>query len=222
MRRTVVIAAAAVVAAVLVVLVVAQLVLPGVAAQEVRDDLSPRGTVLDVKVSAFPAIKLLWHDADRVVIRMATYRSSSGGGLGGSLAQTAGVRSMDVSVQEVDLGRLVLHDAMLHKRGVQLTGTATVTEAALRQAVPFLQGVQPVASGDGRLKLRGSASFLGLSASITATVAAQNGELLVAPDVPFGGLATIRLFSHPNVYVEGVSATAAPGGFTMSGQATVQ
>ena len=221
MRRTVVIAVGVVVLVVLFVLVVAQLVLPGVAAQEVRDDLSPHGTVLDVKVSAFPAIKLLWHRADRVVIRMATYRASSGGGLGGSLAQTAGVRSMDVSAQEADLGRLVLHDVMLRKRGDQLTGSATVTEAALRQAVPFLQGVQPIASSDGRLTLRGTAAFLGLSASISATVTAQNGELLIAPDVPFGGLATIRLFSHPNVYVEGVSATDAPGGFTVSGQATV-
>ena len=70
--------ALAVAGVVLLVLVVAQLVLPGVAEQELRDQLSQSGTVLEVKVSAFPAVKLLWHHADSVVVRMARYRSGSG------------------------------------------------------------------------------------------------------------------------------------------------
>ena len=72
MRRIAVLATAGVV---LLVLVLAQLLLPGIAAQRLRDDLQKSGTVLEVKVSAFPAIKLLWHQADSVVVRMGSYRS---------------------------------------------------------------------------------------------------------------------------------------------------
>ncbi|MFZ0377875.1 MAG: hypothetical protein WAL38_08625, partial [Solirubrobacteraceae bacterium] len=58
---------------VLLVLVVAQLVLPGIAADRLRDQLARSGTVISVKVSAFPAIELLWGDADSVVVRLGRY-----------------------------------------------------------------------------------------------------------------------------------------------------
>jgi hypothetical protein len=86
-------------------------------------------------------------------------------------------------------------------------------------AIPFLDAVQPVASGNGALTLRGTASLLGLTASVDATVAAHDGALVVAPDVPLGGLATVTVFSDPGVRVEGVSAASAPGGFSVSARA---
>jgi hypothetical protein len=212
--------ALAVVGVLLLVLLVAQLVPPSVAEHELRDTLSQSGTVLEVKVSAFPAIKLLWHHADSVVVKMGRYQSGSGA-LGGRLGETAGVGKLDASVQEFHSGALTLHNATLVKRGNQLTGTATVMNADLRAAVPFLDDVQPVASGGGRLTLRGRASLLGLNATVDATVAAQNGALVVAPDVPFGGIATITLFDEPHVQVQSVGAVAVPGGFRVSATATV-
>jgi hypothetical protein len=182
--------------AVLLVLIIAQLALPGVAEQEVRDQLSQSGTVLEVKVRAFPAVKLLWHHADSVVIRMGRYRSGSSQ-LGERLGETAGVGTLDASVQKLDSGALTLRNATLHKSGDALVGSAIVTEADLRSAVPFLDKVRPVASQDGLLTLRGTASLLGLSASIDVRVAAKDGKLVAAPKVPFGGLATIILFNDP-------------------------
>ena len=182
----------------LLVLIVAQLLLPGIAAQELRTDLEQSGTVLEVKVSAFPAIKLLWHKADKVVVRMGRYRSGASQ-LGDTLARAVDAGSLDASAQELDVGPLTLRNATLRKRGSELTGAATVTEADLRSAVFFLDNVEPVASANGRLTLRGTASFLGLDATVDATVAAQDGALVVAPDVPFGGIATITLFDDPHV-----------------------
>jgi hypothetical protein len=213
--------ALAVLGVVLALLIVAQLVLPGVAEQELRDQLSQSGTVLEVKVSAFPAVKLLWHHADSVVVRMGRYRSGAGQ-LGGRLGQAADVGKLDASVQEFDSGALTLRNATLTKRGGELTGAATITEADLRSAVPFLDNVRPVASDNGRLTLRGTASLLGLRASVDATVAAENGALVVAPNVPFGGIATITLFNDPHVKVQSVSAVAVPGGFTVTARATVE
>ncbi len=206
---------------VLLVLGVGQLVLPGIAAQRVRDRLARNGTVLEVKVDAFPAIKLLWHQADSVVIRMGDYHSSASD-LGSSLAQAGDAGSLDASATTVRAGLLTLRDATLRKRGETLTGTARVTEADLKASVPFLDNVMPVASGSGTLTLRGTASLFGVSATADATVGTSNGQLLVQPDLPFGGLATVTLFSNPHVSVQSVSAAPAPGGFTVTATARLR
>ena len=217
MRRIAVLAGIGVV---LLILVVAQLALPGIAAQRVRDQLSNSGTVLEVKVSAFPAIKLLWHRADSVVVRMASYQAPVSE-LSHTLAETGEAGSVDASAQVVRVGPVALRDATMRKRGSDLTAAATVTQADLKSAVFFLDNVEPIASGNGSLTLRGTASILGLKATVNANVAARNGALVVAPDVPFGGIATLTLFNDPHIQVQSVSATTVPGGFRVSADATV-
>jgi hypothetical protein len=218
MRR---LAAMAVAGVVVLLLVVAQLVLPGIASQRLRDRLARSGRVLEVHVSAFPAIQLLWHHADSVVVRMASYRASPAR-LPDTLDQAGDVGSLRASAQTFRDGLLTVHDASLVKQGDRLTGSAVVAEADLRAAVPFLSSLTPIASADGRLTLRGTATFLGLSATVDATVSAQNGKLVVAPDVPFGGLATVTVFSDPRIRVQGVSASPAPGGFAVRGTAVLR
>ncbi len=217
MRRLLALSAAGLV---LVLLVVSQLVLPGIAADQLRDRLARNGQVLSVDVEAFPAIELLWHQADRVVVRMGNYRSGTGH-LGSLLSQAADVGRLDASAQVLHAGLLTLRDATLSKRGSTLSGQATVTETDLRTAVPFLDSVTPVASSGGALTLRGTATLFGVTGSVDATVAAQNGSLIVSPNVPFGGLATVTVFSNPHVAVQTLSATPAPGGFSVQGQATL-
>jgi hypothetical protein len=63
---------------------------------------------------------------------------------------------------------------------------------------------------------------LGVPATVDATVRPQDGALVVAPDVPFGGLATITLFSNPTVAVTRVSASPTPGGFVLTAHAVVK
>ncbi|MGA9858169.1 MAG: hypothetical protein WBQ18_09930, partial [Solirubrobacteraceae bacterium] len=78
---------------VVVGLLVGQLVLPGIAAQRLRSQLSRSAQVLSVSVSAFPAVKLLWHHADRVVIRLGRYHPAPGS-LGATLEQSADVGTL--------------------------------------------------------------------------------------------------------------------------------
>ena len=203
---------------VLMVLIVAQLVLPEIAASRLRDQLGRSGTVLSVKVSAFPAIELLWHHADSVVVRMARYQAGASQ-IGDRLGQAGDVGTIDASARELDSGVLVLRNATLRKRGSELLGSATVTEGDLRSAVPFLESVHPVASSGGRLILRGTASLLGLNATVDAVVSARGGTLVVAPAVPFGAVATITLFDNPHVRVQSVSAVTVPGGFRLVARA---
>ena len=201
--------------AVLLLGVVAQLVLPGIAADRLRDRLGRSGKVLDVQVDAFPAIELLWHHADTVVVRMANYHSTPAS-LERTVGQVADAGKLDASAQVLQTGLLTLRDARLRKRGDELTGTATVTESDLRASLPVLDSVTPVASSQGELTLQGTATLFGVTAAVDATVRAQDGALVVSPDVPFGGLATITLFSSPSVMAEGVDAAPAPGGFAVT------
>jgi LmeA-like phospholipid-binding len=217
MRR---LAALTAVAVVVLVFGVAQLVLPGIATQRLRDQLARSGQVLQVEVHAFPAIELLWHHADSVLIRLGRYRSDSAE-LGSKLGQSSSVGSLRASVGELDTGLLTLRDATLVKHGAQLSASATVTEADLRAALPILQSVTTVASAGGQLTLQGTATLFGVTASVDATVRAQDGQLVVTPDVPFGGLATISVFSDPHVAVEAISAAPAPGGFSVHGTAVL-
>jgi hypothetical protein len=212
--------ALAVVGVVLLVLVVAQLVLPGIATNRLRDQLSRSGTVLSVSLSAFPAIELLWGHADRVVVRMGRYQAGASQ-IGGKLGRAANVGTLDVSAQEVQSGALTFRDARLRKQGDELIGSATVMEADLRAAVPFLDNVEPVAASGGELILRGTASVLGLRATVDAVVAARDGALVVAPNVPFGGIATITLLNDPHVRMQSVSAVTVPGGFKLEAHARV-
>lgn len=199
-------------------LAIAQLLLPGIATQRLRDRLRRSGRVLSVQVDAFPAIELLWHHADRVVVRMASYTSKPGQ-LGGQLGQTGDVGTLDARVGELHTGLLTLRDATLSKHGDQLIGSATVTEADLRAALPILQSLTPVASNAAGLTLQGTATLLGLTATVEATVRAQAGALVVAPDVPFGGLATITVFSNPHLEIESIGASDRAGGFSLFGRA---
>jgi len=209
------------VAVVVLLLVIAQLVLPGMAAQSLRDRLGKSGKVLDVEVSAFPAIELLWHHADKVVVRMQQYRSNTGH-LSSLLDEAGNVGTLDASADQLSAGLLTLRNASLRKRGDQVTGNAQVTEDDLRASLPILQSVQPVASGGGQLTLRGTATLFGATASVDATVRALQGQLVVQPDIPFGGLATISVFNDPHLQVQGVSANGAPGGFSVSAQGTLR
>ncbi len=204
-------------ALIIVVLAVAQLVLPGIAAQQLRDKLARSGRVLAVKVEAFPAIELLWHQADRVVIRMASYRATPGH-LGNSLAGASDTGSLYASAQRLQTGLLTLRNATLTKHGNELVGSAAIANADLRSAVPAIQGVTPVASGDGKLILRGTA--FGVSAD--ATLMAVDGKLVVQPDVPILNFFTLTVFSNPHLHVQGVAARTLPGGFELSGRAQLR
>lgn len=111
---------------VLLVLIVAQLVLPGIAARRLRDQMARNGQVLSANMRAFPAIELLWHHADRVTIRLGQYRTPAGMP-GGSLHQAVDVGSLRATARELDVGLLKLHGAMLVKQGDRLIGSATAS-----------------------------------------------------------------------------------------------
>src|SRR2546423_15646288 len=148
-----IIAAGVALAALVLLAVVAQVVLPGLAENRIRDRLAHDGHVESVKVSAFPAVKLLWGKADRVTVRMANVRAAVGR-LGDLIGRTADAGRVDASTRELDVLTLRLRDANLRKRGNRILGEATLTAAELRAALPAGVGARPGASAAGPPVLR--------------------------------------------------------------------
>jgi hypothetical protein len=62
---------------------------------------------------------------------------------------------------------------------------------------------------------------LGVTATVDATVSAQDGKLVVVPDVPFGGFATVTVFSSPHVAITGISGKPSTEGLSVSGRAVL-
>jgi hypothetical protein len=214
--------AVAVAAGLLALFVLSQLLLPGIAERRLRDSLESSGQVEDVEISAFPAVKLLWHRADDVTVRMGALEPAPPGDFADLLARTVDTTDLDASAREQQILTLRLHDSALRKRGDELTLSSSVDDADLRAALPPGFDVRPVASGDGALVFEGSAELLGQRFEGRAVVTAREGRLLLIPDLPFGGFLSVTLFADPRIEVLSVGARRRPGGFTLEAQARVR
>lgn len=205
-----------------IALVVVQLIAPGIAEQRLRDRLNRSGQVRSVHVSAFPAVELLFGHADAVTVGLSSLRTgpSAAGGLVGLTRSTG---SLDVVIDHLAVGPLMLTDVRLRKddRG-ELMADAHLAARDLAAALSPGLSVAPLASGGGRLLLHGQISALGLSASADAVLKARDGRLVLVPDVPFGGLATITVYGDPRVQVDGVAAEPDSDGFALSASARLR
>lgn len=229
--------AGAFVAGLLLLLALAQIVLPRIAVERLRSRLSAHGSVLAVSVSAFPAIELLWGQADSVTVRMGSYRDSPAAGrprarghkdsppaldrLGDFLASTGDTDSLDARAGSVQLGRLILEDAVLSKRGDQLAASGLLTRSRLQAALPRSLSLDPLASSGGSLLFRGGVELAGIHATTVARLRARHGALVVQPDVggAFPGFLSITVYRDPRVYVESISTRRTSGGWIVSAQA---
>jgi hypothetical protein len=213
--------ALAIAAVVVVVLVASQILLPRIAADEVRSRIGPDGQGLSVKVSAFPAIQLLWHHADAVTIRLGEYRTPPDD-VPGLLQEAGDVGTLKVSIGTLHSGKLTLHDVKLTKTGAALVGSARVEESDLGAALPVIDSVTPISGADGQLTLRGTGGAFGITATVTAVVTASDGKVIVAPAGLLGDLVNITVFNDPGIYVESVTGAAVSGGLTVSVRAELR
>jgi hypothetical protein len=199
--------------AIVLLLVLAQLLLPGIAANRISTHLGRYGTVQSVTVKAWPALKLLWHDADSVTVRAGALKVTP--------AQTAqllwearGIDDIDMTASSVMEGPLQLHEVSVRKRAARLTGQGRASEEDVKSALPEGLALQLLASEGGKVKVRASGGLFGLGGSLNAVAAANEGKLVVRPvGFPLSGLA-LTLFSEPHVYVVRVGARplSGPGG----------
>jgi hypothetical protein len=209
-RSRIVVVTATLVALLVVLVLLAQLLLPGVAATRVRARVERYGPVHSVDVSAFPAVKLLWGHADSVTVNASTLTLTPAQ-IASLLWEARTVGTLTVRAQAAVLrvsqlpDGLEVSDVRMQKRGSAVLATATMTQAQLQRALPSGFSVQPTAGGEGQIEARASGGLFGLQASIDVLVRADEGNLIAEPrGLPFGGIATVTLFSDAHLKVQSV------------------
>jgi hypothetical protein len=199
--------AAGLAGAIALVLVLAQLLLPGIAASRISSRVGKYGTVESVRVSAWPAIELLWGHADSVTVR-AGRLTISPKQTTKLLWEARGAANLDVTAPVVQEGRLRLRNVSLRKRGSLLAAEAEMTQADVRAALPPGLSVRLLSSGGGNVKVKASGGLFGLSASVDAVAGPSEGKLIARPLGFLLGGVRLMLFADPHVHVEGVGANA--------------
>lgn len=188
--------------------VIAQLLLPGVAADRVRARVERYGRVRSVQVSAFPAVELLWGKAGSVSVAAARLTLTPPQ-IAALLWEARPVDTLTVTARAAVLRGvaqlprdLEVSDVRMRKRASELIASATVTQAQLQAALPSGFRVQPTASGEGEIEARVSGGLFGLQASLTVVLRAVEGTLVAEPrGLPFGGIASVTLFSDAHLRV---------------------
>ncbi len=214
---------AAVAAALLVlVLVAGQLVLPGIAERRLKDDLQSVGTQPQVQVSAFPAVKLLFHKADKVTVRFATARTEGGTSLADELERTQDAGKLDVRVGTLEVGALVIRDARLRKRSGGLTAIGSIRNADLAAVLPpLLQQTRASRQQDGDGLLLDGTVAVPLLGTIQAQarVTTENGTIVTrAENLPVPAL---TIFQDPRVSVRSLTSRRRANGFELTATGTI-
>jgi hypothetical protein len=207
-----------VLAVVAAALVAAQFLLPGIAEDRIADDLELLGSRPAVEVDALPAVKLLWHRADRIELRFPR-ASILPFGLGEQLARTEATDELDARIDELTIGPVALREATLRKDGDALRAGAVAQEGDLVGALPAFLELRPVpdAGGDG-LVFEGAASAFGRRVALRAQLRGVDGRLVLSPDGLLGGFATVTVFDDPRVRVEDLAANPVQGGIEIAVQ----
>ena len=197
--------AALLVGALLVLLLVAQLALPRIAASRISSKVGRYGRVLDVSVSAWPAVKLLWGHADSVHVT-AGRLALSPAQAAGLLWEGRGVRDMDLSARAISVGGLELEQATLRKRGELLSAEARATEAAVRAALPAGVTVLLLGSSGGQVEVRAAGALFGVGAAVDAVAGPDEGRLVAHPVGSLLEGFQLTLFADRHVHVSAVGA----------------
>jgi len=200
---------------IVVLLGLAQIFLPKLAASRVSSRIGKYGKVDHVHVSAWPAIELLWGDADSIEVHASKLRVNPGQ-TAKLLDEARGVQRLDVDVASAEEGPLPVSDVVLQKRGSRISVQAHVDEADVAAALPSGFSVQLLGSHEGQVEVQASGGLFGVGASVEAVAQASDGKLVVRPRGALIEALKLTLFSDPRVYIEGVGATRSGSGYELS------
>ena len=202
-------------------LVVAQLLLPRIAERKLRSDLQRHGGNVKVDVAAFPAIKLLWHKADRVTVDVGDYRPGpprSGSSLADDLAKTKDAGKLDVHIGVLNDRLLRMHDVTLRKRGDTLVGEVRLQRSDVNAALPPQLHLSGHATAGQGIAVAGVTSVFGRRVSAKARILVDSrGRIVLKPSGSLlASLVTVPLFSDDRIAVDAIDARQAAGGFTVT------
>ena len=206
---------------VVLALIAAQLLLPGVAEQRLKSDLERQASAVEVSVSAFPAVKLLFGRADDVTLDIANLRPDETGDEGESLpdllAETRKGGKLDVHVKVLEDRLLRVEDVRLKKNGNALTAVVTLRKSDVDAALPAELELVDREVPNG-LAVAGSTDVFGELIEAEANIFADDdGSLVLEPsDDLLGELVSVPIFEDDRVAVDSISAQISGGIYTIT------
>lgn len=201
---------------VVLVLLLSQLVLPSVAQTRIRESLEPWATDVTVSVEATPAVELLAGKADRVTIHADHLDTAGGSGVSQLLARASAASEVTATIGTMQTGPLVLRDVNFSKDGSAFTAAARLTDQALAAALPPGISVAVSSAGQNGLDLEIKPELLGASVRVEASVAAQEGKIVVSPNLPVLDAIHLSVFEDPDVDVEELSVRRENGAYVIA------
>jgi hypothetical protein len=189
----------------------AQLTLPGIAAQRVRDQIGRYGAVHSVHVKASPAIELLLGSAQSASVTAGSLRMTFAQAAE-LLSKEGGFDRLDMTAQSLVLAPLTIGQASIHKRGKATYVEGNIKLSGLQAFLPPGVEVQLVRSGKGEIHILLRGSLFGVPASVPAVISARDGKLEVQSQGGAFGFPTITLFSDPRLVLEGLEMSATKPG----------
>lgn len=201
-----------VVGGLIVLLVVAQFVLPRIAARIARDQIAKYGVVRSVSVRAFPAIELLWGRAESASVSAGDLQLSVPQ-LDSLTPRMREVERIDMSASSLQVGQFKLQGVTVQKRGSEIELSGTIDQADVQSALPAGTEAELVEDAEGAVEVRVRGSLFGVGAGLSVSLDAQDGKLVAQPKgVPFAGLAQLTLFSDERLYMESLDLKRDPSG----------
>lgn len=187
---------------------VGQLVLPALAAARIRETLLAHAEGVSVSVSAFPAVMLLFGQADSVVVHVHAMRAAGHGDLDALLERVQGAEDLTATVEEMNVLGLEVQDVSLRKRGSEAVASAVVTRGAIAAALPADITLSGRQEGQSTLQLTATAHIFGHAISPSARLEVGSGALQIAPAIPVIGFLRLTVFSDPLVSLDGIGMRA--------------
>ena len=143
--------------------------------------LGKYGDVQSVHVSAFPAIELLWGDADSVTVHARSAQREPGAD-GQAAARSARPRRIDLTADPAREGPLPLHDVRAEqaRREAPRAGERRARPTSRRRCRRASR-VQLLGSSGGEVEVRASGGLFGVGASVDAVAEAERRQARRAP-----------------------------------------
>jgi len=211
--------------ALVALLLLAQALLPRLAEHEVRAALGPQARGVHVAIAATPAVKLLWHRADRVTITVDSLRprASGGGSTGQILAGLNVARKLDLRIGDLQAHGVHLRGVDVHKDGPTVAAHADVDLRVLQGLLPHGVRVKPLSAPNGEIRLDGRLTVLGSRVHARGALLADRGRIVVRPrGLPFGSLVSVPVFSDDRLAVDAVGARRSDDGVVLSARGHVR
>ncbi|MGE4426562.1 MAG: hypothetical protein AB7G37_08945 [Solirubrobacteraceae bacterium] len=217
----------ALVTVVLLLAVVAQLIVPGIAARVVEDELRRYGDVRSVSVSSFPIWELLSQRIDVVEVEMGDTRDRpsdrAGAGphvraaaidlpqpgvvrdrgreLADLMLRARKVERVDATATRFSTGDVVVQNVRIRKRGDRISAAASISLEAAQKALPPALGLTASADGD-RLAITGAYRLpLGITTTVRAGLRVHEEGLVLEADLPLRQSFRVPVFRDDRVTV---------------------